>query len=106
MGAAAWGGWLWLNGTPDQAAPLLDALAPVPGNVRRYPLDTLVLGRRLRYEVAANWKVIAENYNECYHCGPVHPELSRLVPAFARRRRRPRLGERRTRTARARGPSR
>src|SRR4029079_16745265 len=23
-----------------------------------------------------------ENYNECYHCGPVHPELSRLVPAF------------------------
>ncbi len=32
----------------------------------------------------ANWKVIAENYNECYHCGPVHPELSRLVPAFGR----------------------
>ena len=42
-----------------------------------------MLGARLRYDVAANWKVIAENYNECYHCGPVHPELSRLVPAFA-----------------------
>jgi Rieske 2Fe-2S family protein len=27
--------------------------------------------------------VLAENYNECYHCGPVHPELVRLVPAFA-----------------------
>jgi Rieske 2Fe-2S family protein len=27
--------------------------------------------------------VIAENYNECYHCGPVHPELCRLVPAFS-----------------------
>ena len=27
--------------------------------------------------------MIAENYNECYHCGPVHPELSRLVPSFA-----------------------
>ena len=36
----------------------------------------------LTYDVAANWKVIAENYNECYHCGPVHPELVRLVPAF------------------------
>ena len=23
-----------------------------------------------------------ENYNECYHCGPVHPELCELVPAF------------------------
>ncbi len=36
----------------------------------------------LSYDVAANWKVLAENYNECYHCGPVHPELTRLVPAF------------------------
>ena len=34
------------------------------------------------YDVAANYKVLAENYNECYHCGPVHPELIRLVPAF------------------------
>jgi Rieske 2Fe-2S family protein len=82
VGAAAWGGWLWLNGAPETAPPLLDALAPVPDKVVRYPLDTLVLGRRLRYEVAANWKVVAENYNECYHCGPVHPELTRLVPAF------------------------
>ena len=55
----------------------------MPDRVRRYPLDTLVVGMRLTYSVAANWKVLAENYNECYHCGPVHPELSRLVPAFA-----------------------
>ena len=82
VGAATWGGWLWLHGAPDEAEDLLAALAPVPERVRRYPLDTLVLGRRLRYEVAANWKVVAENYNECYHCGPVHPELVRLVPAF------------------------
>ena len=34
--------------------------------------------------MAANWKVILENYNECYHCGPVHPELCELVPAFRR----------------------
>ena len=39
-------------------------------------------GLRFSYEVAANYKVVAENYNECYHCGPVHPELTRLVPAF------------------------
>jgi glycine betaine catabolism A len=32
--------------------------------------------------VAANWKVICENYNECYHCGGVHPELCEVVPAF------------------------
>jgi Rieske 2Fe-2S family protein len=34
--------------------------------------------------VAANWKVIMENYNECYHCGPVHPELCEVVPDFKR----------------------
>jgi sarcosine oxidase len=26
--------------------------------------------------------VIAENYNECYHCAGVHPELCLIVPAF------------------------
>lgn len=83
VGVDVWGGWLWLHGSPADAPSLRDSLDPVPDRVRRYPLDTLVLGQRLRYEVAANWKVIAENYNECYHCGPVHPELSRLVPAFA-----------------------
>ena len=34
--------------------------------------------------VAANWKLVAENYNECYHCAGVHPELCRVVPAFKR----------------------
>ena len=28
--------------------------------------------------------MILENYNECYHCGPVHPELCDLIPAFRR----------------------
>jgi glycine betaine catabolism A len=80
--AGAWGGFLWLA-EDLEAPPVVDALSPVPDRVRRYPLDTLVVGMRLEYSVAANWKVLAENYNECYHCGPVHPELSRLVPAFA-----------------------
>ncbi len=48
-----------------------------------YDLSSLATGLTMSYDVAANWKVIAENYNECYHCGPVHPELSRLVPSFA-----------------------
>jgi Rieske 2Fe-2S family protein len=80
--ADRWGGFLWLNLTAGSAQPLADELGAIPDRVRRYPLATLVVGRRLVYEVAANWKLIAENYNECYHCGPVHPELVRLVPAF------------------------
>ena len=42
----------------------------------------LRVGTRITYDIDANWKTIVENYNECYHCGPVHPELCELVPAF------------------------
>jgi len=35
---------------------------------------------RLEYDVAANWKIVAENYSECYHCPPVHPLLNKLTP--------------------------
>jgi Rieske 2Fe-2S family protein len=48
----------------------------------RYPLADLRTARRIVYDVRANWKVIVENYNECYHCAGVHPELCRIVPAF------------------------
>ena len=81
LAADTWGGWLWIAESPRTT--LLDQLGPVPDRIRRYPLADLKLGLRFTYDVDANWKVIAENYNECYHCGPVHPELSRLVPAFA-----------------------
>ena len=50
--------------------------------VKRYPLQDLRAAKRLHYDVPANWKILMENYNECYHCGPIHPELCELVPAF------------------------
>ena len=40
------------------------------------------MGVRLVYEVAANWKIVVENYNECLHCPQVHPELVQVVPLF------------------------
>ena len=69
--------------TPARAEPLADQVAHAQGTLANYGLADLVTGRVLDYEVAANYKVLLENYNECYHCGPVHPELSRLVPSFA-----------------------
>ena len=80
---ATWGGFVFLNlsgATPK--VTLAEQLGGAPDRTRRYPLAELRSARRIGYEVAANWKVILENYNECYHCGPVHPELCRVVPAF------------------------
>jgi Rieske 2Fe-2S family protein len=86
VGVDAWGGFVFLHLTPGSASRTLAAqLGPVPERLRRYPLPDLRVARRLTYSVKANWKVILENYNECYHCGPVHPELCRLVPAFKQR---------------------
>ncbi len=81
---AEWGGFLFVRLDPRGSAAdsLLDWLGEMPARVTRYPLAQLRTGYRLVYRVAANWKVILENYNECYHCGPVHPELCDLVPAF------------------------
>lgn len=78
-----WGGFVFVHADPP-SIDLRGQLGPIPERVRRYPLDDLRRGARLTYDVAANWKVLAENYNECYHCGPVHPELCDLVPAFRR----------------------
>ena len=46
--------------------------------LERYGLRRLEPAGRRDYEVAANWKAIAENYNECLHCPGVHPELNAL----------------------------
>jgi phenylpropionate dioxygenase-like ring-hydroxylating dioxygenase large terminal subunit len=83
-----WGGWMFVNLSPERVAggrTLHDQLGEVPGRIARYPLADLRTARRIVYDVRANWKVIVENYNECYHCAGVHPELCRIVPAFKER---------------------
>jgi glycine betaine catabolism A len=84
VGVDTWGGFVFVHLAPEAAArqTLLAQLGAAAERTARYPLAALRIGHTLRYEVAANWKVILENFNECYHCGGVHPELCRLVPAF------------------------
>jgi Rieske 2Fe-2S family protein len=82
VGVEEWAGYVFVHLTPSSAEPFADGVANATTNLANYGMGSLVTGRTLSYDVAANWKVIAENYNECYHCGPVHPELTRLVPAF------------------------
>ncbi|MDR2984293.1 MAG: aromatic ring-hydroxylating dioxygenase subunit alpha [Nocardiopsaceae bacterium] len=79
----AWGGFVFARLEPGTGSSLRESLGPIPARVAPYRLEDLRTGARLSYDVAANWKVVLENYNECYHCGPVHPELCELVPDFA-----------------------
>lgn len=84
-----WHGLVWLNLAADPG-PLEDQLWPQldyrlggdRAKFARYGLADLVLGQRVSYDVAANWKIIQENFQECYHCGTIHPELVETLPQF------------------------
>jgi glycine betaine catabolism A len=80
-----WGGFVWVHLGSSPGDPLTAQFQESEGYLANYPLADLVATHRIVYEVAANWKAIVENYNECYHCGPVHPELCEIVPAFKHR---------------------
>ena len=51
--------------------------------IEHYGVERLVLGKRIVYDVQANWKLIVENFMECYHCATIHPELVGVLPEFA-----------------------
>jgi len=87
---AEWHGLVWLNLSEDpepfeeQIWPQLDyRLGGDRAKLERYGLAGLRVGKRIEYEVAANWKIIQENFQECYHCGTIHPELVGALPEFA-----------------------
>ena len=81
-----WGGFFFLNLSPGEppetSRTLPQQLGEIISRVQRYPLGDLRVVTTITYEVQANWKAILENYNECYHCGGLHPELCEIVPAF------------------------
>ena len=79
---AEWGGFIFVCLAESHDEPLSQTLGDGIARLQRYPLADLRAGHTITYDVEANWKVIVENYNECYHCGPVHPELCQIVPAF------------------------
>ena len=74
-----WHGWLFVDSSGSDVefsahvAEMEDVISP-------YRPEELTVVARHSYELATNWKVIVENYQECYHCSAIHPELSRISP--------------------------
>ncbi len=76
---AEWHGLVFVDGSAT-APPLADSLATLEDVVARYELERLVVAGQHDYETTANWKILTENYHECYHCPVIHPELCRVSP--------------------------
>jgi glycine betaine catabolism A len=74
-----WQGFVFLSLDPAARA-LVQILDDLPGHFERFDFASLRRAKRITYEVNANWKAIAENYSECYHCPGIHPQLNRLTP--------------------------
>jgi glycine betaine catabolism A len=85
---ALWEGFIFVNlrDVPTSRSnrdyrSLEEWFAPLAGKFSRWNLSALRPTKRIEYDVQANWKLIFENYSECYHCLGVHPELSKISPA-------------------------
>jgi Rieske 2Fe-2S family protein len=81
VACASWGGFVFVHLGKDPA-PLASAIGERTERYRRYGFADLRSGRRIVLDVAANWKLLAENFSECFHCPPVHPEFCRIVTAY------------------------
>ena len=46
---------------------------------KQYSFDDYVLDNVYRMDGAFNWKILADNFNECYHCPTTHPDVPTLA---------------------------
>jgi Rieske 2Fe-2S family protein len=86
---ALWEGFIFVNlakegpGASTERGgyiPLERWLTPLAGKFSHWNMSILRPAKRIEYDVHANWKLIFENYSECYHCPGVHPTLAKLTP--------------------------
>jgi choline monooxygenase len=80
VSVATWGPFVFANVGPDPE-PLDQALGSLPAQVAELGLDvdSLVFFTRWEAEVEANWKIVCENFLECYHCQVAHPGFSEVI---------------------------
>jgi Rieske 2Fe-2S family protein len=69
-------GMIYIN-FADQPAPFEYVRKGIRDCLLPYRIDKAKVAHRQVYPIDANWKLSLENYTECYHCAPAHPEYSR-----------------------------
>jgi choline monooxygenase len=73
-------GFVFVNLDPD-AVSLKQQTGALEEEIRHYVprVDEMVFAHRHNYDIKANWKVVIDNFLECYHCHPAHRDFVDLV---------------------------
>ena len=75
--AGVWDGFVFV--CLSQAGPSLqEHLGALPDKFQPWQMGDLVRAHRVEYDIAANWKLVVQNYNECLHCPTLHPALTKV----------------------------
>jgi Rieske 2Fe-2S family protein len=74
-----WHGLVFVDES-GKAGPLADCLGSLEEHVAPYEMERLVVAGQHDYDSTANWKILTENYHECYHCPSIHPQLCKVSP--------------------------
>lgn len=74
-----WEGFIFIN-LDKNPVPFTEQMKGLTGKFADWKMSELRIARSIRYELNCNWKLILQNYQECYHCPGVHPLLTKLTP--------------------------
>jgi phenylpropionate dioxygenase-like ring-hydroxylating dioxygenase large terminal subunit len=73
------GGFIWLNFGQGDAPEFEPWVNSWRATAERYKMQDLKIATRLKAPTRANWKLVIENFRECYHCYPAHTKSYSVV---------------------------
>lgn len=71
-------GLIYIN-LSDDPAPFDHIVEEAKTYFKPYRLEDTKIAHREVWTVRANWKLVWENFSECYHCGASHPEYCSVM---------------------------
>jgi glycine betaine catabolism A len=77
--AEEWHGLIYVSLREERPRPVAEVLALIEADCGPFQIEKTKVAHTVLYEVEANWKLIMENYRECYHCQMNHPEFVRTI---------------------------
>lgn len=75
-GIAEFEGFIFVSLDPQECFE--EAFRPIVGRFGAWNIGALRRAASITYDLACNWKLVFQNYSECYHCPVIHPQLEKL----------------------------